>query len=323
MSSCTVVPTDRAGARLGDCGGLRAGTPLLGPSRGRYPRHVGLTYTCVRQLLVARASGASFASVLTIGRQKLTLHPREVKALEAEFGLNAADLVSAEGFADCFFRDALGAVRLDTMDASAYEGASIVHDLNVPIGDELCERFDAVIDGGSLEHIFDIPTALASLMRMVKLGGRMLLVNPANNLCGHGFYQFSPELAFRAFGPEQGFELERVALVEYRFPIVELSGASAVLDVTDPSQMGRRVQRQSWRPAMLMIQARKTRHLPEPFAVAPQQSDYAKLWQAKSTAGRKSGRLHWLPPRARGWLVGVREIIWSSRLNRDAYTPSR
>jgi len=35
---------------------------------------------------------------------------------------------------------------------------------------------------------------------------------PASNLCGHGFYQFSPELFYRALNATNGFEVERMIM---------------------------------------------------------------------------------------------------------------
>ena len=54
--------------------------------------------------------------------------------------------------------------------------------------------------------IFNFPVAIRNLMRMAKVGGQVFLTTPANNFCGHGFYQFSPELAYRIFALENGFE---------------------------------------------------------------------------------------------------------------------
>jgi 2-polyprenyl-3-methyl-5-hydroxy-6-metoxy-1,4-benzoquinol methylase len=89
--------------------------------------------------------------------------------------------------------------------------ASIIHDLNKPVPKELEERFDVVLDGG-LEHVFDFPQAIENAMRMTKIGGHLILETPANNLCGNGFYQFSPELFFRVLDSGNGFELERLYL---------------------------------------------------------------------------------------------------------------
>lgn len=98
------------------------------------------------------------------------------------------------------------------MDASKYEGASVVQDLNQPVPDSLKERFDAIFDGGTLEHVFNIPAALKNCMEMTKVGGRFYMHTCANNLCGHGFYQFSPELFYRVFSEQNGFEVERMVI---------------------------------------------------------------------------------------------------------------
>lgn len=55
-----------------------------------------------------------------------------------------------------------------------------------------------MVDGGALEHTFNVPVALTSYMEMVRVGGRLILVSPANDHFGHGFYQFSAELFYSA-----------------------------------------------------------------------------------------------------------------------------
>jgi hypothetical protein len=44
-------------------------------------------------------------------------------------------------------------------------------------------------------------------MDLLKVGGTFVASTPANYFMGHGFYQFSPELFFRLFCPENGFRL--------------------------------------------------------------------------------------------------------------------
>lgn len=271
-----------------------------------------------------RQSGASFGRVLTVGRLSLFLHRREVTSLRREFDVgNALEGLTFGGYADAFLREALQIESLDSLDASSYEGATIVHDLNTPVDERLHGRYDLVIDGGSLEHIFNISTALASVMTLARVGGRLFLVNPANNLCGHGFYQFSPELAFSVFRDEHGFALERVALVEARFPNVEASSGRVVLDVRDPREVERRVLRQSWRPGNLMVQARKTRHLSDPFAVIPQQSDYVRHWEGDRPPLHDAARRPLWLARAAAYVVAVRELALASRYNTHVYTRSR
>jgi len=177
---------------------------------------------------------------------------------------------------------------VETLDYSDYEGATVVHDMNTPIPERLRERFDAVIEAGSLEHVFQFPVAIQNLMRMTKTGGNVFLTTVANNLCGHGFYQFSPELMYRIFSPENGFEAPRVVLLEGTYPWVELTPFRAAYAVTDPARVGERVGLQSWHPVMMTVDAKKIRDV-LPFAAAPQQSDYVVAWEGGADPQSRSG----------------------------------
>jgi len=88
----------------------------------------------------------------------------------------------------------LGAAEVLALDCSAFEGAELVHDLNQPVPGHLASRFDLVFDSGTLEHVFDVRTALMNVGQMVKRGGRVIHLSPCNNFANHGFYQFSPTL---------------------------------------------------------------------------------------------------------------------------------
>ena len=77
--------------------------------------------------------------------------------------------------------------------------------MNLPIGDDLKRKFSVVIDGGTLEHVFNFPVAIKNCMQMLDVGGHFFVHTMANNFMGHGFYQFSPELFYRVFSPENGF----------------------------------------------------------------------------------------------------------------------
>ncbi|MEM6480699.1 MAG: class I SAM-dependent methyltransferase [Pseudomonadota bacterium] len=87
----------------------------------------------------------------------------------------------------------LGFGDVETMDFSDYEGATIIHDLNRLPPPELEEQFDLIIDGGTTEHVFNIPFALEGLYRMLRPGGRLLSINGMNGWYNHGIYQFTPE----------------------------------------------------------------------------------------------------------------------------------
>jgi len=171
---------------------------------------------------------------------------------------------------------------ITSLDYSDYEGADISHDMNVPTPEHLEEKFDAIIDGGTLEHVFNFPVAISNCMRLIKSGGRMFIFTPANNQMGHGFYQFSPEVFFRTFCPSNGFEIERMIAVEFRHMEAEYGSFQRQYIVRDPDRAGARVTLRNSHPVALMIQAMKVSHKSRPFERYPQQSDYLKVWDGKS-----------------------------------------
>ncbi len=284
---------------------------------------MALTYHDVRPLLRARQTGRPLQDVVTIGRQALALHRREVRALANEFGPGVlgrwADAPYG-AYADAFLHEALGVERLCALDASDYEGATVLHDLNRPLPAELEQRFDAVIDGGTLEHIFDVPTALRAYMGMLRVGGSLFLSTPANNLCGHGFYQMSPELMHRVFVPARGFRADCVALVEAIYPGIELRPARRTVAVVDPDAVAERVTLTGRRPVMLLVQAEKLEHQHDPFADSPQQSDYATRWREGRAHELRSARRR-VPRSIRAVVRGWRQRRSGSLSNKRFYSP--
>jgi len=241
---------------------------------------VGINSDTATFLCEARAAGVPFRHALTLGRQNLNADRDTLLALAARHGVERSRALAAIGeYAEDFFRTFLGTERVDAMDNSAYEGAALVHDLNVPIPQAFEQQYDAVVDGGTLEHIFNFPAAIANCMRMVRTGGRFFIFTPANNQLGHGFYQFSPELFFRTLSADRGFEVERMVAVQFRYSGTEFGSMGNYYRVADPASVGSRITLVNSRPVTLMIQARKKEHRSELFGSYPQQSDYTQLWK--------------------------------------------
>ncbi|MBE2320320.1 hypothetical protein DVA67_030420 [Solirubrobacter sp. CPCC 204708] len=236
---------------------------------------VGVDAAGLRFLLTA--TGVDLARTLTIGRQQLFL---EQDALEAAFrdhgrplaAHDARELLAGDRWAEPLF-ERLGAGSVSSLDASDYEGATIVADLNRPV-DTLDAQFSCVFDGGTLEHVFEFPTALRSCMRMVAQGGHLITISPFDHYAGHGFYQLGPEVPFRAFTRENGYELERVLVSE---------GAERWWELSDPLEVGRRPVLPRRRPMLIYAQARRV-DLTEPLRIPPQESDYAALWAGRSVS---------------------------------------
>lgn len=279
------------------------------------------------RLLDARARGVRFDDALTVGRLDLYLHPSEVEALDQRLtDLGRPQVFEGYTFgapADRFLLRGLGVSTLTVLDHSAYEGATLVHDLNTPLPAACRARYDVVIEAGTLEHVFNFPVAIASLMQAVKPGGTLFLTTPANNLCGHGFYQFSPEVMFRIFSPENGYRVEHVTMLPCAYPAVEQVPIRAAYDVTDPAVVRRRVGLRSARPAMLAVQATRVADV-VPFATPPLQSDYVAKWEGQAaTRGGLRGLADRLPLWLRARAIGLYHRWEYSYWNRRAYTPRR
>ena len=295
---------------------------------------VGIGYLGARMLWDARSRGASFDSVLTLGHQSLKLFPSEVAYLRSTYRQHFKTTTSPlddhqwEDYIDGFLRDYLGATSVTVLDASPYEGADTIHDMNHPVPPSWHGRYDAIVDGGTLEHIFNVPNAFTNIADMLKAGGTVFLNTPANNMMGHGFYQFSPELMFRIFSEENGFAIRHVLLYEASYPSVELNRKDTVYEVIDPDQVHQRVGLQNSKPVIMMVEATKT-HSASMFASTPQQSDYVAMWKASGSIAEGSWRqritraVHSLPISVRAPLLGYRQKRKFSLHNTAVYTRER
>lgn len=234
-------------------------------------------------LAYCKAVGVDFTTTVTLGRQSWYASTAQVLAAVQPFDgkltpLRAAALTrSAGSYQRSFesdrgvdpFLEYLGARSIDSIDYSAYEGATIVHDLNTPLPSELVGKFSAVLDLGTTEHVFDIARAMVSCMSMVAPGGYYLSAVPTNNQVGHGFYQVGPELFFRLLCPANGYEIRHVFLFRrgYRSRWYRLS---------DPAQVGRRITFSTLGESELFVLARRVSEAQ--LTEMPQQSDYVTAW---------------------------------------------
>ncbi len=234
---------------------------------------MGIDKDVAKFLLSANQRKVSFKKTLMLGNQQFQVSPKASGDLAKIFSLkNFSQINSTDEFLSF-----LGAEEISAMDISSYENASILHDLNKPIGIDLIGKFSLVLDGGTLEHVFNFPVALANAMNLVEIGGHLVIVNGGNNFLGHGFYQFSPELFYRCLSPENGFEIKR-------FIAAEVGGNW--YEVADPKKINSRVELVNNKPTYLLVLAEKIAQKPV-FENTPQQSDYVEMWDKKHASDEK------------------------------------
>jgi SAM-dependent methyltransferase len=224
---------------------------------------MGLDIKAIRFLLGEKARGIQFGKTLTLGRQSLYMSQQELAEISNKINIE----LFTSSFADDFLAYLAGIPSL-SMDASAYEGAQIIHDMNFPVEEKYHDSFDTIIDGGTLEHVFNFPMAIKNCMEMLKVGGSLIFMTPWHNFSGHGFYQFSPELFYSTLSDANGFQLERmlIAVEGYWY------------SVKNPSIVNERVEIKTDEEILLFVTARKT-SISKIFENWPQQSDYCAAWK--------------------------------------------
>ncbi|RJG01278.1 methyltransferase domain-containing protein [Noviherbaspirillum sedimenti] len=208
-----------------------------------------------------------FGNTITIGRQGLHVKERLVKKL-----VDAEPSYKNQIYCEELLTEYFGATVVNSIDNSAYENATHIHDMNEPLPMSLHEKYDTVIDGGCLEHIYNAPQAFRNCSKFCKPGGQILHMLPANNFCGHGFWQFSPELFFSLYSKKNGYEETEVF-------IADLSDTQKWYQVKEPKN-GERVN--VFSSTALYVLVRTVLKNDEFSHAEVQQSDYLYEWENQS-----------------------------------------
>lgn len=243
---------------------------------------MGLDYHGVRLMAFIKTLNPRINSIGMLGRQSLLADATEIGNVFQEFEIpyTISDLQQIvnnnNGYCELLLQH-LGFKKIESFDFSAFENPTHIHDFNKTIPPDFERRYDLVVDGGSLEHIFNFPIALRNLMRMVAPNGIFAAITPCNNHCGHGFYQFSPELYFSLMRSINGYKLIDIFCHE-------ISDDKNWYRVVDPLVVNNRVHVITRKPTMMLVIARRVEQgeLPE---LQIQQSDYEKLWAGQSLDG--------------------------------------
>lgn len=191
-------------------------------------------------------------------------------------GLTEADLPNEnDPYAETFFRK-LGFDCVDSMDFSNFEGASIIQDLSADLDPRLEAQFDVVYDGGTCEHIFELPTAYRNVDKLLKVGGVLIGHSPCNNWINHSFYQINPEMVYGFWEKAMGYDVLELLLQ----PLLPNFSDQAIT-TTNPNITGVRPRLQGTlpnnSPIMMCYAVRKTRMQMQTSAKA-YQTDYVEKW---------------------------------------------
>jgi len=243
---------------------------------------MGITFDTFQFLRYCKNSGVNFESTCQIGRQSCMFSSKKHGIKNGDF---AEPLF-------CF----LGAENVVSVDYSDYENASMIHDMNLPVAEDMKEKYSAVIDGGTLEHVFNYPVAIKNCMQMVKIGGHLILVTPANNLYGHGFYQFSPELFFSLLSEENGFAEAQILIQDDSLQWYR---------VKNPKEIKSRVDICCAKNTECLIRVVSRKKHPTPENLTVLQSDYVEVWKNTDNDNEKSIAGFG----AKGWKIAVKQLV--------------
>lgn len=211
---------------------------------------------------------SQLGKVITLGRQELHLpnkYLKEVKTTDQR----------KEQYSEKFICSSFNASCVESIDANNYENPTYIHDFNTPIeistNKHLIGSYDTVLDIGTTEHVFNLPTALNNAAKLAsESGGRLVHILVANNCLGHGFYQLSPELFYSAYRPENGFNKTEIYLAEvfnykYWYKV--------------NFNKGERIEIGTWSPTYVIVKTEICKHV-DLREWKVQQSDYEAMWNS-------------------------------------------
>jgi SAM-dependent methyltransferase len=178
---------------------------------------LGLARGAVALLIEESARRKYFGNIATLGVQRVYLSAADLARQFQRFEVKPALMLDGgrKPIDDRLLFKALGFEKLERFDYSDFEGAEHVVDLNRDgLPQQVREKFDVVLDSGTLEHVFHVPNALKNIISLVKVGGRVIFLSPSSNHLDHGFYMFSPTIFVDYFLVNK-FEIDTCYVVRY------------------------------------------------------------------------------------------------------------
>jgi len=174
---------------------------------------MGIDLTGLEAILLSLKYVTKSHNMLTLGRQQIHMKSEVIYKILNKNKIQLSGNYHNNLYCETFFKD-IGFLNVDSIDASNYESAAIIHNMNIPIPSDLKNKYSYIYDGGTIEHIFNIPQTFENIIDMLEVGGIFLSVTCNNNFSGHGMYQFSPEIFLSAFSNKYGMEIIDIFLAE-------------------------------------------------------------------------------------------------------------
>jgi hypothetical protein len=225
---------------------------------------MGMTFQSFDLLKKNIEEFGKLGDVLTLGRLGNQIDKKSLKLLGLENNNSFA-----QEYSEKILIDYLGANSVDSLDNSNFEGANIICDMSEELK-SVNKQYDTIIDIGTSEHVFNINQNLINISKLCKKGGRIIHCLPANNQCGHGFWQFSPELFFGLYDESNGYFSTKLYLID--------SYDKKNYWQIDKKPKNERLELNSYTPLYIFVSSIKKL---EDTTQKAQQSDYEYVWNNK------------------------------------------
>lgn len=239
---------------------------------------MALNSAAIELLFQLKQKNGMSGSVCQLGKQTVLVSQDKVLQIAAKYGYDKnsnQDKASWTGNAsDEFLFKILGFEKIESIDADGFEGSTYQYDFNNEIPEIFNQKFDYIIDGGTLEHIFNTPQALKNIRKMLKIGGVIVHISPTNNYVDHGFFMFSPTFFYDYYDTYKFEILDSFLFAHNPNPLLSKWEIMDYRPLTIES-----LEFGGWGKKMLgtWIAAKKTVDISEDLS--PMQSRYKMVWE--------------------------------------------
>lgn len=175
-------------------------------------------------------------SLLMLGKQHINIIWDEfipiIDRLHIKYDKELCETLRLSDDIDSYlFFKMFGFEKVDALDFSEMDDANIIFDLNDDLPKELCGKYDYIIDGGTLEHVFDAPKAMKNMALLCGMNGIIISTPPLAGYVDHGFYSISPSF-YLDFYSVNGFEVKDIfmefMLGEFQYGSKDYAKLSAI-----------------------------------------------------------------------------------------------
>lgn len=175
---------------------------------------MGLIPSYCRALIKLHKTVRFEGPVLTLGNQDVWANYDQLKIFFDEMACPRAETIPTPHTSSLFRNQPvandfvhartlfgmMGVEEYFDLDKFEDDSPQILRDLNTVVPHELRDRFNLILDGGTIEHIFDVRQVMENIVRMCRKGGWVVHFTPASNYLDHGLYSFSPRFFYDFYG---------------------------------------------------------------------------------------------------------------------------